>query len=60
MFCEHIHEVICCIVAVQMQCIEDEYMLENELFTLDYRIIDGDVTLPDNMFRTEQFRPHGS
>lgn len=28
-------------------------------YTLDFRIIDGDVGLPQNSFRTSDFLPHG-
>jgi len=42
-----------------MQCTEEEYTLDGELFSLDYRTIDGDVSLPDNSFKTNHFLPHG-
>lgn len=28
-------------------------------YTLDFRIIEGDVGLPQNSFRTSDFLPHG-
>lgn len=40
-------------------CDEDEYELDNQVYSLDYRIIDGDVSLPQNSFRTAEFTPQG-
>jgi hypothetical protein len=42
-----------------MQCVEEEYMLDGELFTLEYRTIDSDVALLNNSLLDEQFRPQG-
>lgn len=33
--------------------------MENVLYTLDYRVISGDVGLPQNSFLTSEFAPHG-
>lgn len=43
----------------QVQCDEDEYELDCHLYTLDYRIIDGDVSLPENSFKGTDFLPNG-
>lgn len=47
-----------CLV-LQLQCVDDEYTLDGQIYSLDYRIIDGDVTLPQNSFKTTDFTPHG-
>lgn len=44
---------------VRSVCEDDEFELENQIFTLDYRSIDGDVSLPQNSFKTPDFVPHG-
>uniref|UniRef100_T1J1J5 Rho GTPase-activating protein 190 n=1 Tax=Strigamia maritima TaxID=126957 RepID=T1J1J5_STRMM len=44
---------------IRGQCEDDEYEMDNVLYALDYRIIDGDVNLPQNSFRTSDFLPHG-
>ncbi|XP_071440115.1 rho GTPase-activating protein 190 isoform X6 [Hetaerina americana] len=44
---------------IRAQCDEDEYEIDCQLYSLDYRIIDGDVSLPQNSFRTSDFLPHG-
>ena len=38
---------------------DDEFELDSQLFSLSYRIIDGDVSLPQNSFRTPTFTPQG-
>jgi hypothetical protein len=43
----------------QVQCDEDEYELDCRLYTLDYKIIDGDVSLPENSFKGTDFVPNG-
>jgi hypothetical protein len=43
----------------QVQCDEDEYELDCHLYTLDYKIIDGDVSLPENSFKGTDFLPNG-
>ncbi|XP_064602991.1 rho GTPase-activating protein 35-like isoform X2 [Liolophura sinensis] len=40
-------------------CPEDEYMQGSIVYSLDYRPIDGDVTLAQNSFATVKFKPHG-
>lgn len=44
---------------IRTLCDEDEYELDNQIYCLDYRIIDGDVSLPQNSFRTADFTPQG-
>ncbi|RXG52306.1 Rho GTPase-activating protein [Armadillidium vulgare] len=50
---QNLHKVI------RDNCEDDELEVDNEIFTLDYRIIDGDVSLPQNAFKTSEFVPHG-
>ena len=38
---------------------DDEFEHEGQIFSLDYRTISGDVSLPENAFRTQDFLPHG-
>lgn len=45
---------------IRAQCDDDEYELDCQFYSLDYRIISGDVSLPHNSFRTSEFVPHGS
>lgn len=47
-------------VTFQAQCEEDEYEIDCTFYSLDYRTITGDVSLPHNSFRTADFVPHGS
>ncbi|XP_034252390.1 rho GTPase-activating protein 190 isoform X9 [Thrips palmi] len=44
---------------IRTQCDDDEYEIDCQLYSLDYRIIDGDVSLPQNSFKTTDFVPHG-
>ena len=44
---------------IRALCDEDEYEMDNQVYSLDYRIIDGDVSLPENSFRTAEFTPQG-
>lgn len=44
---------------IRALCDEDEYEMDNQVYSLDYRIIDGDVSLPQNSFRTSEFTPQG-
>ena len=44
---------------IRALCDEDEYEMDNQVYSLDYRIIDGDVSLPENSFRTPEFTPQG-
>jgi hypothetical protein len=37
----------------------DEVEVEGEVYCLDYRTINGDVTQPQNAFATPDFSPHG-
>lgn len=43
-----------------MKCVEDTIEVDKTKYSLDYRIIDGDVNLPQNSFRTLEFLPHGA
>ncbi|KAK9758629.1 RhoGAP domain [Popillia japonica] len=45
---------------IRAQCEEDEYEIDCTFYSLDYRTITGDVSLPHNSFRTADFVPHGS
>lgn len=38
---------------------DDEFMHQDQVFSLDYRCVSGDVSLPENAFRTQDFLPHG-
>ncbi|KAL1455174.1 hypothetical protein WDU94_009286 [Cyamophila willieti] len=44
---------------IRGQCDDDEYELDCQLYSLEYRIIDGDVNLPQNSFQSSDFLPHG-
>lgn len=44
---------------IRAQTEDDEVEIDCHLYTLGYRIIDGDVGLPHNSFTTSDFRPHG-
>lgn len=44
---------------IRAQTDDDEVEIECQLYTLGYRIIDGDVGLPHNSFTTSDFMPHG-
>lgn len=46
-------------VLFQAQCTDDVFEFDKIQYTLDFRIIDGDVGLPQNSFRTSDFLPHG-
>ena len=43
----------------QNLCVDDEYHLDNTVYSLDYRPIDGDVSREQNALATANFRPHG-
>ncbi|CAH1985676.1 unnamed protein product [Acanthoscelides obtectus] len=45
---------------IRAQCDDDEYEIDGQFYSMDYRIINGDVSLPHNSFRTSDFIPHGS
>lgn len=45
---------------IRAQCEDDEYEIDCQFYSLDYRIINGDVSMPHNSFRTADFVPHGS
>eukprot|EP00095_Tigriopus_kingsejongensis_P003293 maker-scaffold355_size198070-snap-gene-0.30 protein:Tk03293 transcript:maker-scaffold355_size198070-snap-gene-0.30-mRNA-1 annotation:"rho gtpase-activating protein 190 isoform x5" len=44
--------------AVRTLCQDDEFDHQGQVFSLDYRTISGDVALPENAFRTQDFLPH--
>ena len=43
----------------QCQCFDDEFTMDSTVYSLDYRPIDGDVSLPQNSLCTTDFLPHG-
>ncbi|XP_011307002.1 rho GTPase-activating protein 190 isoform X5 [Fopius arisanus] len=45
---------------IKTQTEDDEVEIDCQLYTLGYRVIDGDVGLPHNSFTTSDFMPHGS
>lgn len=45
---------------IQAQCEDDEYEINGQMYTLDYRIISGDLSQSYNSFRTADFNPQGS
>uniref|UniRef100_A0ABD2W3P8 Rho GTPase-activating protein 190 n=1 Tax=Trichogramma kaykai TaxID=54128 RepID=A0ABD2W3P8_9HYME len=45
---------------IRSQTDDDEVEIDCQLYTLGYRVIDGDVGLPHNSFTTSDFMPHGS
>ncbi|XP_044016185.1 rho GTPase-activating protein 190 isoform X3 [Aphidius gifuensis] len=45
---------------IKNQTDDDEVEIDCQLYTLGYRVIDGDVGLPHNSFTTSDFMPHGS
>ena len=42
---------------LQVLCVDDEYPLEGQIYSLDYRTIEGDVSLPHNSFKTQGLYP---
>ncbi|CAL4066050.1 unnamed protein product, partial [Meganyctiphanes norvegica] len=44
---------------IRSVCEDDELEFENQIYSLDYRTIDGDVSLPQNSFKTVEFNPQG-
>ncbi|CAH1393447.1 unnamed protein product [Nezara viridula] len=40
-------------------CEDDDIEIDYHLYTLETRIIDGDVSLPQNSFQSSEFVPHG-
>ncbi len=38
---------------------DDEFLHNDQVFSLEYRCVSGDVSLPENAFRTQDFLPHG-
>lgn len=44
---------------IRAQTEDDEVEIDCQMYTLGYRIIDGDVGLPHNSFTTSDFMPHG-
>ncbi|XP_067656082.1 rho GTPase-activating protein 190-like isoform X6 [Haliotis asinina] len=46
-------------LAIRNLCTDDEYVHESVNYSLDYRPIDGDVSLEHNALATANFKPHG-
>lgn len=44
---------------IRSQTDDDEVEIDCQLYTLGYRVIDGDVGQPHNSFTTSDFMPHG-
>lgn len=44
---------------IRAQTEDDEVEIDCQMYTLGYRVIDGDVGLPHNSFTTSDFMPHG-
>ncbi|XP_044766017.1 rho GTPase-activating protein 190 isoform X2 [Coccinella septempunctata] len=47
------------VAKIRSQCEDDEYKIDCQFYSLDYRIICGDVNLPQYAFKTSDFVPHG-
>ncbi|KAK9890323.1 hypothetical protein WA026_010422 [Henosepilachna vigintioctopunctata] len=47
------------VAKIRSQCEDDEYKIDCQFYSLDYRIICGDVNLPQHSFKTSDFVPHG-
>lgn len=47
------------VTKIRSQCEDDEYKIDCQFYSLDYRIICGDVDLPQHSFKTSDFVPHG-
>ncbi|XP_048511915.1 rho GTPase-activating protein 190 isoform X2 [Athalia rosae] len=45
---------------IKAQTEDDEVEIDLQIYTLGYRVIEGDVGLPHNSFTTSDFMPHGS
>ncbi|GFX54192.1 rho GTPase-activating protein 190 [Trichonephila clavipes] len=43
---------------IKAQCTDDMFEVDKVQYSLDFRIIEGDVGLPQNSFRTSDFLPH--
>ncbi|XP_025200481.1 rho GTPase-activating protein 190 isoform X1 [Melanaphis sacchari] len=44
---------------LKAQCDNKEYELDNQIYKLKYRVINGDVNLSQNSFQTPDFKPNG-
>ncbi|XP_025422551.1 rho GTPase-activating protein 190 isoform X4 [Sipha flava] len=44
---------------LKAQCDNKEYELDNQVYKLKYRVINGDVNLSQNSFQTADFKPNG-
>ncbi|KAI8495575.1 Rho GTPase-activating protein 35 [Branchiostoma belcheri] len=44
---------------IKLQCNEEEYTLDGNIYSLELRPIDGDVTQPMSSFKTPKFTPNG-
>lgn len=47
------------LIFFQSLCEDDDIEIDYHLYTLETRIIDGDVSLPQNSFQSSEFVPHG-
>ncbi|GFT88469.1 rho GTPase-activating protein 190 [Nephila pilipes] len=45
---------------IKAQCTDDMFEVDKVQYSLDFRIIEGDVGLPQNSFRTSDFLPHAT
>ena len=46
-------------LSAQDVCPTGEYDMGQRTYSLDFRIVEGDVTKPENAFKTDDFSPHG-
>merc|ERR1719402_1774656 len=44
---------------IRSRCPDSEFEHGGQMFSLEFRVISGDVDLPQNTFRTPEFLPHG-
>ncbi|XP_071750033.1 rho GTPase-activating protein 190 isoform X5 [Lepeophtheirus salmonis] len=44
---------------IRNQCNDNDFEYEGHIFSLEFRTVTGDVSLPENAFRTQDFLPHG-
>ncbi|XP_046620253.1 rho GTPase-activating protein 190 isoform X2 [Neodiprion virginianus] len=56
--CNGLGEEFACEIKAQTE--DDEVEIDMQIYTLGYRVIEGDVGLPHNSFTTSDFMPHGS
>ncbi|CAB4058760.1 ARHGAP5 [Lepeophtheirus salmonis] len=44
---------------IRNQCNDNDFEYQGHIFSLEFRTVTGDVSLPENAFRTQDFLPHG-